>query len=71
MTWDRGAVSGVKSISVQGHGVLRRFIKSPGGDFPDRAVGKNPPVKAGDTGSIPDTGRPTCCGASKPLCHNH
>ena len=29
----------------------------------------NPPVNAGDMGSIPGLGDPTCLGAMKPVCH--
>ena len=36
--------------------------------FPGGSVVKNPPVNAGDTGSIPDLRR--CRGATKPVHHN-
>ena len=32
---------------------------------------KNPPVNAGDTGSIPGLEDPTCLGAAKPVRHNY
>ena len=32
---------------------------------------KNPPASAGDMGSIPVGEDPTCCGATKPMCHNY
>jgi len=32
---------------------------------------KNLPASAGDTGLIPDGEDPTCCEATKPLCHNY
>ena len=38
-------------------------------DFPGGAVGKNLPVNAGDTGSIP--GQRPCCGQLKPVRHNY
>ena len=34
--------------------------------FPGGSVVNNPPVNAGDTGSIPDPGRYACCRAAKP-----
>ena len=37
------------------------------GGFPDSAVGKNPPATAGDTGSIPRSGRSPREGNSNPL----
>ena len=40
------------------------------GDFPGRAV-DNPPAIAGGTDSIPVREDPTCCGATKPVCHNY
>ena len=45
---------------------LRHILGFPGG-----AVVKNPPVNAGDMGSSPGPGRPTCRGATKPVCHNY
>ena len=39
-------------------------------DFPDGAVNKNPPAKAGDPGSIPDPGRSRCHRATEPVGHN-
>ena len=40
-------------------------------DFPGGTVVKNPPVNAGDTGSIPGLEDPTCLGAAKPVRHNY
>ena len=34
-------------------------------------VVKNPPVNAGDMGSIPGPEDSTCLGATKPVCHNY
>ena len=45
------------------------FKKSWG--LPGGPVVKNPPAKAGDTGSIPDPEDPTSLGATRPMCHNH
>ena len=39
--------------------------------FPGGSVLKNPSANAGDTGSIPDPGDLTSCGAAKPVCHNY
>ena len=39
--------------------------------FPDGSVVKSMPANAGDTGSIPDPGRPHVLGATKPICHNY
>jgi len=36
------------------------------GGFPGGSVVKNLLANAGDTGSIPDLGAPTCCRATKP-----
>ena len=41
------------------------------GDYAGGAVVKNPPANAGDMGSSPGLGSPTCHGATKPLCHNY
>ena len=41
------------------------------GDFPGGAVVKNPPANAGDMGSSPGPGRPTCRGATEPMCHKY
>ena len=40
-------------------------------DFPGGTVVKNPPVNAGDMGSSPGPGNPTCRGATKPVRHNY
>ena len=45
---------------------VNKFRGSPGG-----TVVKNPPGNAGVMGSIPDLGRPTCLGATKPMCRNY
>ena len=45
------------------------LIKDTPRDFPGGTVVKNLPANAGDTGSIPED--PTCCGATKPVCHNY
>ena len=39
--------------------------------FPGGSVVKDSPANAGDTGSIPDMGRPACHRATKPVCHNY
>ena len=39
--------------------------------FPDGTVVKNPPANAGDMGSNPGLGNPTCRGATKPVHHNY
>ena len=41
------------------------------GDFPSGTVVKNLPAKAGDMGSIPVPGNPTCHGATKTVHHNY
>ena len=40
-------------------------------DFPGGTVVKNPPAKAGDTGSSPGLGGSTCRAATKPVSHNY
>ena len=40
-------------------------------DFPGGAVVKNLPANAGDTGSSPGPGSPTCHGATRPVRHNY
>ena len=44
-------------------------IKNLWQGFPGSSLIKDPPTKAGDTGSIPDPGGSTCRGATKPVCH--
>ena len=39
--------------------------------FPGGSVVKNPPANVGDMSLIPGPGRPTCCGATKPMHHNY
>ena len=39
--------------------------------LPCGSVVKNPPANVGDTGLIPDSGRLTCYGVAKTMCHNH
>ena len=39
--------------------------------FPGGAVVKNLPANAGDTGSSPGPGDPTCHRATKPVRHNY
>ena len=39
-------------------------------DFAGGPVVKNPPINAGDTGSVLVWEDPTCCGAVKPMHHN-
>ena len=40
------------------------------GDLPGGPVVKNPPFKAGDTGSIPGQKDTTCCRAAKSMGRN-
>ena len=42
-------------------------------DFPGGAVVKNPPANAGDNAGVWALVRedPTCCGETKPVCHNY
>ena len=51
--------------------VSRQLFKKGLWDFPRGAVVRNPPVKAGDTGSSPGQEDPTCCGATRPVRHNY
>ena len=46
-------------------------LKDQERDFPGGAVVKNPPANAGDMGSSPGPGDPTCCGATKLVRHNY
>ena len=39
--------------------------------FPGGAVAENLPANAGDTGSSPGLGNPTCRGATRPVSHNY
>ena len=39
--------------------------------FPGGTVVKNPPANAGDMGSSPGLGDPTCRGVTKPVRHNY
>ena len=43
------------------------YSKRQGEGFPGGSGVKNPPANAGDTGSIPDWGYPTCHRAAKPV----
>ena len=47
---------------------IKKFVHS---GFPGGAVVENLPANAGDTGSSPGLVRSTCCGATKPVCHNY
>ena len=38
-------------------------------DFPGGTVVKNPPANAGVCSLVQED--PTCCGATKPVCHNY
>ena len=49
----------------------RDRIKTRREDFAGSSVVKNLPVNAGDTSLIPEPGRPTCQGATKPLPHDY
>ena len=40
-------------------------------DVPGGAVVKKTPANAGHMGLIPGPEDPTCCGATKPVCHNY
>ena len=40
-------------------------------DIHGGTVDKNPPANAEDTGSIPSLEDPSCCGATKSMCHNY
>ena len=40
-------------------------------DFPGGTVVKNPPANAGDTVRALVQEDPTCCRATKPVCHNY
>ena len=40
-------------------------------DFLGGPVVRNLPANAGNMGSIPGLEDPTCCEATKPLCHNY
>ena len=48
-----------------GDGGCEAPLAARGQDFPGGAVGKNPPAKAGGTGSVPDPGRPRTPQSSK------
>ena len=50
--------------------VWESHVEAALGGFPGGSVVENRPANAGDTGSIPDLGRSTCCRATKPLGHN-
>ena len=54
---DRGRENKQKSEHVVCYVRIRAIKKNKTGDFPGGAVVKNPPANAGDTGSIPGTGR--------------
>ena len=41
------------------------------GDFPGGPVVKKPPANVGDMGLISGPEDPTCCGTTKPVCHNY
>ena len=41
------------------------------GGFLDGSVVKNLPASAGDTDSLPDPGKSTCCRATKLVFHNY
>ena len=47
------------------------FLKTNSRGFPGGSVVKNPHANAGNMGSIPGPGNPTCCGANKPVHHNY
>jgi len=63
------------SLPVGGEfsGVSDLGIDSPnsGWGFPGGPVVKNPPVNAGDGGSIPGLERCHMLGATKPMCHSY
>ena len=39
--------------------------------FPGGSLARNPPANAEDRSSIPDPGRSTCYGATKPMCRSY
>ena len=41
------------------------------GDFPGGPVVKKPPANVGDMDLISGPEDPTCCGTTKPVCHNY
>ena len=51
-------------------GLKEATLKSSAWGFPGGSLIQNP-ANAGDTGSIPDLGRFTCHGATKPMRHNY
>ena len=51
--------------------VISLQLKMESEGFPGGAVVENPPANAGDMGSILVREDPTCCGATKLVCHNY
>ena len=55
------------STGFSSHSLLEVIWRSPPGGFPDSSVGKESACKAGDSGSIPGSGRSTGEGIGYPL----
>ena len=51
-------------------GCLYKQVRKTFGGFPSGAGVENLPANAGDTGSSPGLGDPTCRGATAPVSHN-